>query len=441
MAELWKMCEEGYFEPLFLCFMQSIHIKVQNESVTKALSWKRCEVGYFELVALFKQGIPITPESKRMPFPGYKLGLKASTTHHGKKNSQDIKYPHYMTQLYKSLIMGNDAVIPILERPVLQDSDAVLSLIAKDYAEVDNRWTLAFDMSSVSSSNDLRLAELRINLPSFQRSQKAKVEIYHTKEGQESHFLGYFITSPSSTQSSWKVFNLTKMLQGYLQQGDKFANGEYIKAEDMPDRAQDTSSRAGKDESHNTHQHYGHLTPKSRLTDEKVIMVIFSKDRPSANFSDSFSLIKTVESSKYVTKQNVTMMANIGRHRRNRDEQHSIIMNNIQPRPVYDGKPLCRRVDMYVDFAKTEWNNQIIHPKRFNAYRCEGACPIPLDVTFKPTNHAYIKSLVKLYDNERVECPSCVPVKMSSLSMLHYENDTAVLKHHEDMIVEECGCH
>ncbi|KAM4706657.1 nodal homolog 2-A-like [Discoglossus pictus] len=387
------------------------------------------------------QGIPITSERKRITLPGYKLGLKASPTHHGNKHSQDVKYPLYMMQLYKTLIMGNDAIIPILERPIFQNTDAVLSLIAKDYTEVNNRWTLSFDLSSISSSNDVRLAELRIHLPSFERSQKTKVEIYHTKEGQKSHFLGSFFTNPSTTQGSWKVFNLTKMMQSYLHQGDHFVNDQYIKPEDMPDRTQDTSSRAGKDESQDILQHHEYLMPKPSFTADRVMMVIFSKDKPSDNFSPAFSLIKTVETSKYIKTQNATVIAGTNRQRRNRHEEHSVIMNNIQPRPVYDGKPLCRRVDMFVDFEKIGWGDQIIYPRRFNAYRCEGACPIPLDVSFKPTNHAYIKSLVKLFDDERVECPSCAPVKMSSLSMLHYENDTAVRKHHEDMIVEECGCH
>ncbi|KAM4706658.1 nodal homolog 2-A-like [Discoglossus pictus] len=387
------------------------------------------------------QGIPITSERKKMTLPGHKFRLKASPTHHGNKHSQDVKYPLYMMQLYKTLIMGNDAVIPILERPVLQDTDAVLSLIAKDYTEVNNRWTLSFDLSTISSSNDIRLAELRIHLPSFERSQEATVEIYHTKEGQKSHFLGSFFTNPSTTQGSWKVFDLTKMLQCYHYQEDQFLNGQYIKPEDMPERTQDTSSRAGKDESQHIHQHHEYLMPKPSFTSERVMMVIFSKDKPSVKFSPAFSLIKTAESSKYIKTQNATVIAGTNRQRRNRHEEHSVLMNNIQPRPVYDGKPLCRRVDMFVDFEKLGWGDQIIYPRRFNAYRCEGACPIPLDVSFKPTNHAYIKSLVKLYDNERVECPSCAPVKMSSLSILHYENDTAVRRHHEDIIVEECGCH
>uniref|UniRef100_A0A8C4RCC0 TGF-beta family profile domain-containing protein n=1 Tax=Erpetoichthys calabaricus TaxID=27687 RepID=A0A8C4RCC0_ERPCA len=66
-------------------------------------------------------------------------------------------------------------------------------------------------------------------------------------------------------------------------------------------------------------------------------------------------------------------------------------------------------------------------PKRYNAFRCEGECPSPVDESFKPTNHAYMQP-------NRVPCPSCVPTKLSPLSMLYYENGEVTLRHHEDMM-------
>uniref|UniRef100_A0A8C4RC03 TGF-beta family profile domain-containing protein n=1 Tax=Erpetoichthys calabaricus TaxID=27687 RepID=A0A8C4RC03_ERPCA len=76
-------------------------------------------------------------------------------------------------------------------------------------------------------------------------------------------------------------------------------------------------------------------------------------------------------------------------------------------------------------------------PKRYNAFRCEGECPSPVDESFKPTNHAYMQ--VSLHfcmfsGPNRVPCPSCVPTKLSPLSMLYYENGEVTLRHHEDMI-------
>ncbi|TNN83790.1 Nodal [Liparis tanakae] len=49
-------------------------------------------------------------------------------------------------------------------------------------------------------------------------------------------------------------------------------------------------------------------------------------------------------------------------------------------------------------------------------------------------------SLLKHYHSDRVAAPCCAPTKMSPLSMLYYENREMLLRHHEDMIVDQCGC-
>uniref|UniRef100_A0A8C5G856 TGF-beta family profile domain-containing protein n=1 Tax=Gouania willdenowi TaxID=441366 RepID=A0A8C5G856_GOUWI len=105
------------------------------------------------------------------------------------------------------------------------------------------------------------------------------------------------------------------------------------------------------------------------------------------------------------------------------------------------GKWPCRKVDMWVDFDLFGWKEWVVGPNGYNAYRCEGPCPTPLDESFHPTNHAYMQSLLRQHHSERVPCPSCVPTRLSPLSMLYYEGGNLVLRHHEDMIVEECGCH
>uniref|UniRef100_A0A3Q1GNQ5 Nodal homolog 2-A-like n=1 Tax=Acanthochromis polyacanthus TaxID=80966 RepID=A0A3Q1GNQ5_9TELE len=102
--------------------------------------------------------------------------------------------------------------------------------------------------------------------------------------------------------------------------------------------------------------------------------------------------------------------------------------------------PLCRRTDMWVNFEKFGWADYIVFPKRYNAYQCQGSCPTPVNETFGPTNHAYMQSLLHHHHPDKVPCLSCVPTRLSPLSMLYYENGKMVMKHHEDMVVEECGC-
>lgn len=52
----------------------------------------------------------------------------------------------------------------------------------------------------------------------------------------------------------------------------------------------------------------------------------------------------------------------------------------------------------------------------------------------------FSKSLLKHYHPERAVPPCCAPIKMSPLSMLYFENGEMLLRHHKDMIVDECGC-
>ncbi|OCT90191.1 hypothetical protein XELAEV_18018804mg [Xenopus laevis] len=319
-------------------------------------------------------GVPTLLHSKEATFPlqGSTQRLKASPVLHGKKRSNNMKYPVYMMHMYQNLMSGNYRDPSILMEPVLQESDIVLSLIAKGCTQVDNRWTLSFDMSSVSISSELRLAELRIHLPSFQRFQNVALDIYHTKDNLKRIFLGSVtIDSRVSTGSSFKVFNLTQMLQLYLNQKRRVSRDEYTGPKATSHEEQKVSCNG--------------------LLAERIMLVADTRETGKR------------------------------RHRRNHYDQNSVIRSGFHSQPVGDDKTLCKRVDMIVDFEKVGWGDLIIYPKRFNAYRCEGSCPIPLDENFKPTNHAYIK--------------------MRPLSMLMYEGDGIVLKHHEDMIVEECGCY
>ena len=100
----------------------------------------------------------------------------------------------------------------------------------------------------------------------------------------------------------------------------------------------------------------------------------------------------------------------------------------------------CQLYDFEVDFNAIGWGQWIIHPKRFNSKFCFGQCPSPIDPKYKPTNHAMLQTLMRMKRPHVAPLPCCVPSKLSAVSMLYLEYDEIVVRHHEDMVAEECGC-
>ncbi|NWH68459.1 NODAL protein, partial [Geococcyx californianus] len=284
-----------------------------------------------------------------------------------------------------------------------------------------SRWALSFDMSSLSSSQEVNLAELRVHLPGASPAHDISLDIYHSQRQRCHHgtcphqlLLGTVGGSLGSTQASWKVFEVTNLLRSWLHQ----------------DVASEHRGPTGVEHGHGE-------TALPQDTTDGVLLLVFSRDKSPGDHS----LIRTAETSKHVMRDSGSQGLGMRRHRRNKKEKQRIKASDAAAAaPGEEGRSLCRRVDMMVDFEQTGWGSWIVYPKKYNAYRCEGHCPSPVDETFKPTNHAYIQSLLQLYKPNQVPCLACSPVRMSPLSMLYYEKGEIVVRHHEDMVIEECGC-
>lgn len=313
-----------------------------------------------------------------------------------------------------------------------------------------SRWALSFDMTSLSGSQEVSLAELRIrpHALSFSLSHNVTVDIYHSPRppcrGTKDLFLGTVAGGPSSHQAGWAVFNITSTLRAWLHQDA--APDPAAAPVTVPPDPQETA------------------VPQELA--DSVLLLVFSKDKAPGQHS----LLRAVESSKHVMHDGGPRDVGTRRHRRTRKERQRLRVSDAPAAsPVDEARSLCRRVDMMVDFEQTGWGSWIVYPKKYNAYRCEGLCPSPVDESFKPTNHAYMQvrgsccpvlppslrptgmgadamspcvpqSLLQLYKPSQVPCPACSPIRMSPLSMLYYEKGEIVVRHHEDMIIEECGC-
>ncbi|XP_069487325.1 embryonic growth/differentiation factor 1 [Ambystoma mexicanum] len=111
------------------------------------------------------------------------------------------------------------------------------------------------------------------------------------------------------------------------------------------------------------------------------------------------------------------------------------------PHPLVTPSNICKRRRLYIDFRDVGWQNWIIAPQGYLANYCHGECPYPLTEILNGTNHAILQTLVHSMDPEDTPQPCCVPVRLSPISMLYYDNhDNVVLRHYEDMVVDECGC-
>ncbi|NXD84707.1 DERR protein, partial [Halcyon senegalensis] len=102
---------------------------------------------------------------------------------------------------------------------------------------------------------------------------------------------------------------------------------------------------------------------------------------------------------------------------------------------------LCKARRLYISFSDVGWENWIIAPQGYMANYCLGECPFPLTAELNSTNHAILQTMVHSLDPEGTPQPCCVPVRLSPISILYYDNDdNVVLRHYEDMVVDECGC-
>lgn len=113
------------------------------------------------------------------------------------------------------------------------------------------------------------------------------------------------------------------------------------------------------------------------------------------------------------------------------------------------GDHKCCRDDMMVKFRDLQGFNFILEPTEFNAFMCRGKCP----ARFRPLNdHSLLQSLVHMKQQRpegesghqaRVKRPCCVPAKLSSLPILHLdeENPTKLkVTVWKSIIVTECAC-
>ncbi|XP_061665372.1 nodal-related 2 [Syngnathoides biaculeatus] len=321
--------------------------------------------------------------------------------------------PTYMVHLYRNFRANASASAE-------RRADTVRSLTAKGLTYGLGRWAATFDLHALLPDKRIQAAELRLRLPPG--APEARVAVYHQhgpgchpasdvcrEEPQRVGLLG-----PSSLVSSfrsWRVFNVTGPLLAWQRQ-----------------RSSHGVRRRGLTRKRKGGGGGGAPPAGSSAAVDRALLVVFSRTGSDRSPGAEAGLLHTAERSKFLS------LAESGRPDGRRSKRGQ------EERPSGAGESACRRVDLHVDFQRIGWGSWIVFPKRYNAYRCQGSCPGPLSADLNPTNHAYVQSLLNHYHPDRAASPCCAPTRMSPLSMLYYENGEMLLRHHEDMMVDECGC-
>ncbi|XP_059387564.1 nodal-related 2 [Carassius carassius] len=343
------------------------------------------------------------------------LGVFGKYDNHATRSTSPRSHRHhlptYMMQLYRHFKLNQTRPV---EKTEHEQADTIKSILSKSLTNQDTHYVTHFDLSSVLSERQIHAAELRIRIPKDTQRTNITVEIRH----QQDESLGQLSDSSlMSVSHHWRVYNATDLLLNWI--GPKLSEG-----------------RAARHALHPLHS-------GRKAVDgirHRAMLLVFSHTVSGQSEQDRASLLHTAETSKFLFNSEGKEVRRDKPHRSKRGRRGQPMRNPEPLRAPAEKSSMCRRVDMHVDFNQIGWSSWIVFPKKYNAYRCEGSCPNPVSEDLHPTNHAYMQSLLKYYDPSRVPAACCAPTRTSPLSMLYYENGELLLRHHEDMQVEECGC-
>lgn len=106
-----------------------------------------------------------------------------------------------------------------------------------------------------------------------------------------------------------------------------------------------------------------------------------------------------------------------------------------------DGREICQRRPLYVDFSNVGWSDWIVAPPGYDAFYCHGECQFPFADHLNSTNHAVVQTLVNSINSNLAPKACCVPTQLNPISMLYLDDQNkVVLKNYQDMAVVGCGC-
>ena len=323
------------------------------------------------------------------------------------------------------------------------------TLAGDDDSSAENSQLMFFDVSSMSTDELLRAAELRlyrvaspdhgslpaeagVNTTTVGVNKTAGVPLHHR------HRIDVYevLTSPRPSDvtrpadvirrlidtravdarvSAWETFDVWPAVQRWRRQRDRSGGllVDFVTATGHAPRVRHVRLRRSLAET------------DARWAQRRPLLVTYTDDRRGPHRRPAAA-----------RRQRGARRTRRGARRRNRQRKRGRKRKQNQKQ-----KGHCARKPLYVDFGDVGWNNWIIAPLGYSAYYCAGECPFYLPDHLNSTNHAIVQTLVNLVDSKAVPVPCCVPTQLSDISMLYIdEYGETTLKNYQDMVVEACGC-
>ncbi|XP_006822501.1 nodal homolog [Saccoglossus kowalevskii] len=369
---------------------------------------------------------------------------------------QHVASASYMLELYNALQDHNGRNLKYGKRAI-RKSDTIRSFSAKldgvtrhkPTSEVRHRYV--FDISVLNRADKLRLAEMRFPFPGQIKKKRVHVTLYQLFETrcQENTNNTCFRGEAVSTQrvkpgdlngdDNMVVFQVTSNVKRWL----KSRNGAHI-MEISVSYDDIVVEEVVDDVALLVTFTYTNLNKKQKkMTTERKKENSLDEKKKRKKYIDFGENVKAQENVRNDNANSDTTRnrraAGDARRRKKKDRKKGTRGSKTNEATDVYQHP-CERVELIVDFDKIGWGSWIIFPKKFDAYQCVGSCPGPVDGEHNPNNHAIIQNMVHTSNPDRVPLPCCVPTKLSSLSMLYYERGNIVVKEHEGMVIQECGC-
>lgn len=272
-----------------------------------------------------------------------------------------------------------------------------------------------FNISSVSRNERVWHSELHVKPLRHQHDQhvhRVKVAVLNGNGRIEGETITYRLSAKSKTYAGYLVFDATDIVKDVLRK----TKNDFEKVVRITIKHSESHPRKGG----------GKLISKrsahENLSEDDGILILYTENE---SFFQGFKSQMKYAAAKVESTKNPGFNGKL-QSRKKRSSSNK------------DGN-LCTKRDLSINFEDLGWSQWIVFPHTYNAFMCEGRCPTPVGWTFDPTNHSILQSLARL-KNKNIPRPCCAPTQLDSISMMYYENDELVVRHHKEMKVDSCGC-